>query len=94
VLTGAVGTEAAPIGPAGAATTPVACESWVAWPPALVAVTATRIVCPTSPLDIVYVLDVEWGMAVQLSPEASQSCHWSSNESGLLVHEPDEAVST
>ncbi len=45
-------------------------------PPAFVAVTTTRIVCPTSPEPSLYVEDVAPLAFTQLEPELLQSCHW------------------
>ena len=45
-------------------------------PASLTAVTTTRIVLPTSAGPSVYVLPVSPAMSTQLSPEASQRCHW------------------
>ena len=63
------------VGAAGA-TTPVASDVAVAWPPSLRAVTATRIVAPTSAPASVYVLWVALAIAEQPPPPASQRCHW------------------
>ena len=57
-------------------TTGVSAEACVPVPPALVAVTTTRTVCPASPAVSVRVTAVAPGMSAQPVPAAVQSCHW------------------
>ena len=45
-------------------------------PPALIAVSITRIVLPTSPLASLYVCSVEFAGKTQFSPWTSQRSHW------------------
>src|SRR5438067_11566869 len=59
-----------------AATTPVASEPAVAEPVVFDAVTATRIVAPTSVEVSGYVCAVAPATATQLPPLEAQRCHW------------------
>ena len=63
------------VGAAGA-TTLVASDVAVASPPAFRAVTATRIVAPTSAPTSVYVLWVAFVIAEHPPPPMSQRSHW------------------
>src|SRR5262249_52302524 len=63
-------------GAAAVVTAEVCTEVTVFGPVGSVAVTATRIVWPTSPLAITYVLLVALLMLVQFAPAASHWRHW------------------
>ena len=57
-------------------TTAVAAEKSLTLPAALVAVTRTRIVVPTSPVVTAYVDTVAPAIGPQSVPVGAQVCHW------------------
>jgi hypothetical protein len=60
-------------------------------PPALEAVTVTRIVEPTSAAASRYVCELE-PTDPQLPPPLAQRCHWKAYDVGLFVHVPVDEV--
>jgi hypothetical protein len=57
-------------------TTPVAADVALALPPALVAVTRTRMVAPRSASVSTYDAPVAPAASVQVAPDGSHRCHW------------------
>ena len=74
-------------------TTAVGSETAVVVPAALLAVTATRTVEPTSAPPSVYVAAVAPGTSTQVAPAESQRCHWNAKEVGAPVQLPVLPVS-
>src|SRR5262245_40030417 len=81
---------------AGAAgsTSGLAAERALVVPPALLALTRTRMVEPTSSWSSVYVLSSSLASGTQLEPDPSQRCHSYANEVGEPLQVPVLALST
>lgn len=72
--------------------TAVAAEVAVPDPSALVAITVTLILCPTSLSVSIYVDPVAPEIGMQEDPEASHRSHCFANDVGKLDHDPFDAV--
>src|SRR4051812_10537855 len=79
--------------PTPAATTSVAVEVADADPAVFVALTTTRIVCPTSLARRRYVGSSAPSISMQAAPDALQSSHWYVNDVGLPDQVPVAAES-
>ena len=81
------------VGAAGS-TIAVCAELVLVVPPALVALTMTRSVVPTSPASREYVSSSAPESAAQFEPDPSQRCHAYAYDVGEPLHVPVVALST